>query len=363
MPDTELRLRRLLADSFTLLVVALVVLTLLGGWLAYTTHVSPGTHVEERTTGSWEATGDFRYSATVTNGSAAFPEGQVLSNRSVYFTSVSPVLDGSFVYTYRANEGDLAANVTLVLVLHSIDEGDDGNTVEYWRVTRRLGTDRASSLAPGETLRTSFSRDMNATRQLSNRIEERIGDSGGTIEALLTARVRFDGQAEGQPVSGTRAYRLPIELEEGQYRVLDSGSVSNRSRSTERIRIANEFGPLRAVGSVLLLAVSLALLVGLLVAHQRGRLNVSETERERLAYTSAREEFDDWITTASPPEETLDVPRAEVDSLDGLVDLAIDTNRRVIEDRDRGAYFVFGDNVLYMYVPPRGSNGFEFERH
>ena len=46
MTDTELRLRRSLADSFALVVAALVVFALLGGWLAYTTHVSPGSHVE-----------------------------------------------------------------------------------------------------------------------------------------------------------------------------------------------------------------------------------------------------------------------------------------------------------------------------
>jgi membrane-associated protease RseP (regulator of RpoE activity) len=362
MTDTELRLRRSLADSFALVVAALVVFALLGGWLAYTTHVSPGSHVEERTTASWEATGDFRYSATVTNGTIAFPEGEVLTNRSVYFTSVSPVLDGSFVYTYTAAEGDLTVNTTLVLVLHAVGEGSDGTPIEYWRVTRRLGNDRAASLAPGETLAIPFSRDVNATRRLGERIEGQVGSSEGTVEALLTARVRFDGQVEGQSVSGTRTYRLPIGLEDGRYRVDDPGSIDNRSRSTERVRVTNEYGPLRGVGSVLLLVTSLALLAGLVVSRRAGRLEPSETERERLVYTATRDEFDDWITAASPPQEAFEAPRVEVDSLDGLVDLAIDTNRRVIEDADRGEYLVLGDGVIYTYTPARRSIDFEFER-
>jgi hypothetical protein len=361
MVDTELelRLRRLLADSFAVVVLALVVLALVGGWLAYTTHVAPGTHVEERTIASYEMTGDFRHAATVTNGSVAFPEGQVLSNRSVYFTSVSPVLNGSFVYTYRAAAGDLEVNASSVLVLHAIDE-NDGNTIEYWRVTRDLGDDR-TSLSPGETIEMSFSRDINATGALGQRIEERIGGSGGTVEALLTARVSYDGRIDGQPVSGSRTYRLPIEIDDGQYRVLDSGSVANASQVTEQVRVANEYGSLRAVGSVLLLVVSLVALVSLVAARQRGRLAVSEAERERLVHAAAHEEFDEWITTASLPEETLDAPRVAVDSLDGLVDLAIDTNRRVVEDPDRGGYFVLGEELLYTYAPShRGA--FEFER-
>lgn len=357
MADTELRLRRLLADSFALVVLALVVLALLGGWLTYTTHVAPGTQIEDRTLTSYEMTGDFRHSATVTNGSAAFTEGRTLSNRSVYFTSVSPVLDGSFVYSYRASAGDLGVNTSLTLVLHSIDD-ENGNTVEYWRITRRLGTDRAS-LAPGERLRVPFSRNVNATRALSQRIEERIGGSGGTVEALLTARVSFEGQIEGQPVSGTRTYRLPIELEDGQYRVLDPGPVANESRVAERVRVANEFGSLRAIGSVLLLVVPLVLLVGLVALDRQGRLDISEAERERLEYTEAREEFADWITTANPPEGALDTPRVEVASLEGLVDLAIDTNRRVIEDPDRGVYFVLGEEALYTYRPVSGAGEIE----
>jgi hypothetical protein len=79
-------------------------------------------------------------------------------------------------------------------------------------------------------------------------------------------------------------------------------------------------------------------------------------------HTATRDEFDDWITAASPPQEAFEAPRVEVDSLDGLVDLAIDTNRRVIEDADRGEYLVLGDGVIYTYTPARRSIDFEFER-
>ena len=150
------------------------------------THVAPGTHVENRAVADWETTGAFAHSATVTNGSGAFSNGTTLSNQSAYFTAIAPVLDGTFSYSYDASNGSLASNATLQFVLHPVGE-TDGNATEYWRITRDLGGERETSLAPGETLEVSFSQNMNATRELADRIEERIGGSPGTVEALVVA--------------------------------------------------------------------------------------------------------------------------------------------------------------------------------
>ena len=180
------RLRLLLSDSFMTIVAVLVVLALLGSWFTYTTHVAPGTHVENRTVADWETTGAFAHSATVTNGSGAFSNGTTLSNQSACFTAIAPVLDGTFSYSCDASNGSLASNATLQFVLHPVGE-TDGNATEYWRITRDLGGERETSLAPGETLEVSFSQNMNATRELADRIEERIGGSPGTVEALVVA--------------------------------------------------------------------------------------------------------------------------------------------------------------------------------
>lgn len=351
------RLRLLLSDSLASIVVVLVVLALLGGWLTYTTHVAAGSHVENRTVAEWESTGAFAHSATVTNGSGAFSEDATLSNQSAYFTAIAPVLNGTFTYSYDASAGDIEANATLQFVLHSIEESN-GNTTEYWRITRQLGGNRTDSLAPGEPLETTFSRNMSAMQQRADRIEEQIGGSPGTVEALVVARVHTEGRIEGERVSRTRRYTLPIEMEEGQYRVVDSGPVSNATTLSRRVSVANSHGPLRATGSVLLFVLPLCLLAGLVGARSRGVLDLDESERERLETGRAREEFDEWITTARPPDAVLDAPRVEVESLDGLVDLAIDTNNRVIEDPERDSYFVFHDGIVYAHSSP----SFAFDR-
>jgi len=46
-----------------------------------------------------------------------------------------------------------------------------------------------------------------------------------------------------------------------------------------------------------------------------------------------------------------------VDDLEGLVDVAIDTNKRVIKDEQLGVATVLDDDYAYMYVRPDSPAG------
>jgi hypothetical protein len=343
------QLRMMLSDAFGTVVVVLVILTLLGGWFTYTTHVTSATHSEERVVAAWESNGTFDHSATVTNGSEAFPAGTTLSNQSVYFTSIVPVLNGSFTYTYDAATGDITSNTTLLLVLHSVEETRGENATEYWRITRTLDTQQTDSLTPGEPQRVVFSVDMNATQQRADQIEEEIGGSPGTVEASIVARTTINGTIENISVSRTQRYELPIEFSDGRYAVRDTDNLTDRSEVTRQVAVPTTHGPLRSTGSVFLFLFPLWTLIGLASARWQGVLDVDENERARLETQAASTEFDEWITTARLPDTVLDVPHIQVDSLEGLVDVAIDTNQRVIEDPDRKKYFVLGDHACYTF--------------
>lgn len=339
----------MLADAFGTVVIVLVIITLLGGWFTYTTHVTSATHTEERVVAAWESNGEFNHSATITNGSDAFPAGTTLSNQSVYFVSIAPVLNGTFTYTYDAATGDITANTTLTLVLHSIEETGNGNATEYWRITRTLGTQQTDSLAPGEPQRVTFSIDINATQQRADQIEEEIGGSPGTIEASVIVQTTINGTVENTSVSRVQRYELHIEFSDGRYTVSDPGTPTDRSEVTRQIAVPITHGPLRSTGSVFLLLFPLCGLIGLGTARWQGILDIDENERARLETQAASTEFEEWITTAHLPDTVLDVPHIEVTSLEGLVDVAIDTNQRVIDDPDRNGYFVLGDHVCYTF--------------
>ena len=111
-------------------------------------------------------------------------------------------------------------------------------------------------------------------------------------------------------------------------------------------------GPLRSYGGPLLLVLGLATALCCVGGRYTGMLSVSDTEREWLAYQNARNEFDDWISSVRLPETEVPDSTVEVESLEDLVDIAIDTDGRVLEVIDRDAFFLFGENRTYVYTPP-----------
>ena len=114
MPDWLLRLRALLNKQFTVIVAALIVLALVGGWTTYTVHATHSTTTEERSVSSWQTEGRFNHSTTVTENNPVYPVGTPLTNRSIYFAEIAPWFNGTYAFIYDASErGDLNGTVSL----------------------------------------------------------------------------------------------------------------------------------------------------------------------------------------------------------------------------------------------------------
>ena len=345
------RARVVLDEQFVVVLVLLVVVAL-GGWVTYTTHTEPGTQLEERPGPTMEETGAYSHQATVTEKNPIFPVGTTLRNRSIYFTNVAPSFEDSFSYTYAASEGGtLDTQVTLDLVKRGVREDEStGESVQLWRTAEEVGQ-AERTLKPGQEVTVSFSRNVSELAARNSRLEENFGGPG-TVETVLVAEVDASGTVNGEGIEQTRQYRLPIEPAGNIYRVDDPGPVTNATTETEEVVVQNGYGPLRSIGGPALLVLALVLLVGLVGTRYDGRLAVSEAERTRLAFRSEREEFDGWITVGHVPDDALEGPRIDVTSLEGPVDIAIDTDERVIEDDDRGLYVVLGSRRHHVYEPP-----------
>lgn len=362
MVDGVSRYRMWADDYFAVLVVSLVVVLLLGGYVTYGAHATTDTRTETRTVSTWQSSGEFTHRATVVNEVNAFAEGEVLRGRSVYFRDATPRLNGSFTYGYTATEGgNMTANVSVDLVLRSVEErsdgpaqgGSGGNETVLWQVKEPLGNTTEESLAPGDAATTSFSTNVSSTADRATAIDEQLGGTPGTLEILLRARVDLSGTRNGESVDRSRVYSLPISTGTGVYRVEDPGTVTDSGERTERVEVPVTPGPLRRFGGPLLLVLSLAGLAGLAYARSEELLTVSETERSRLAYQRQREEYDEWTSTGMVPASYFNRPTVRVESLEDLVDIAIDTDRRVIDDTDSERFVVLGDGVNYTYTPPR----------
>lgn len=347
--DSLTRTRALVAERFWLVVAALVLATAVFGYLGYGTVVDPGSHTEPTVASSWTEEGVFSYGAVVRTRNPVFPLGSRLENRTVYYTNLSERLEGSFDYRYTASDGgSLQATTELRLVLASA--GDDGET--YWRVADPLARVNRT-LEPGQSSSVGFDVNVSAVQQRIERIYTRLGARVGSPRARIVAVLETNGTVNGNAISQRRRYRLGISPGGSVYRVDDPGRVTNESQTRATLVVPNRPGLLAKALTGGGFVLSLAGLVALGVFRYTGRLTVDEATKARVSYSQEREAFEEWITPGAPPDDITDLTVVEVDSLEGLVDIAIDSDRRVIEDRSGGQYVVIDGNICYRYIPPR----------
>lgn len=348
-----IRLRKALTDHVTVVALLLVAAVLVGGYLTATAYAQDATRTETEQVASWESTASFTHEATVRNGTTAFEEGAVLQNRSSYFRTITPLLNGSVRYQYRATGGgDLRANASVVLVLRSVAETNGPNETAYWRVESPLTQNTVDSLAPGERFHVPFTVNVTAAATRLERIDSQLGTTPGNKEWFVETRLRLAGTRNGRPVETRRTYSLPVSVSGNVYQVEDPGPRTHSGGQTAQREVPVQPSPLRAWGGPLLLVLGVTVGSGLGLASHAGNLAISDRERTWLAYRQARTDFDDWISIARVPTPYDRAATIEVDSLSALVDLAIDTDQRVLEDRERNEYFVIQANQTYTYTPP-----------
>lgn len=329
----------------------------LGGWITYTAHIAPETTTTEQPTGSWETTGQFSHSATVTRANPVFPVDRTLRDRPVYFTSLSPQLDGAYTFTYDASEsGNLSRVVSLSLILRGVEQQQqgEGKTV-LWQTSRPLNRVAAGTAAPGERVRVPFSIDMNEVAGFRDQIRDQLGETPGQTEAVVRASVDLQGTVNGDTIDRSKEYTLPVELRRNTYEVGSSDPTTEQYDTMQTMTVEQSYGAVRRIGGPAVFSAALVAFIGLVVARNQERLELSQNERRQLRYEDERADFDEWIAPIQLPEKVFDRPRAEATSLGALVDFAIDTDNCVIEDPNGDSYYVVHDECLYTYQPPESA--------
>ncbi|MFB6179870.1 MAG: DUF5305 domain-containing protein [Halorientalis sp.] len=345
------RIRAVLDAQFTVIVAVLFVVALVSAGITYAAYTNQGTTTKQQPGPSATYTGEFAHNATVVRSNPVFPQGTTLSNRSVYFSRLTPRLDGAFTYRYAASDsGNVTVDGTVRLVIASVGSGRGDSSIEYWRQTRQLDQATAT-LAPGESLQLAFAQNVSELRNESAQLDRQMGGTPGSIKTYVVADVRTNGRVNGQQVARSQQYELGISLENGIYRVDDPGPVTNTTQQSRTVTVTTTPGPLRRLGGPVLTLLGIGGLFVLGYLRYEGTIALAESERAYLTYETARSEFDDWITRARLPPEAADGPVVEVQTLEGLVDIAIDSDRRVIEDGD-GEYVVTVGGLVYRYTAP-----------
>ena len=341
--------RRLLLDAvgryYWLIFASLVVLGTVGGYVAYSTYTATETVTEERVTSTATTFSEFNHSATVREDVGVFSQGVQLENRRIYFTALSPRLDGNYILRHGGNNPQPAdARIELRLVLRSVGSGD---TV-YWKESEALGSANASSLEPGRPLTASFS--VNVTRSLNriDEIREELGASPGSAEVLVKANSVIEGEVGGERFVDTRSEEMLISPGRGTY----STSTNTEGRKTHQARetvVRERSTPNTGVyGGILVFLGSIVGFVALERKREQGLFSVSEKQLEEARFEDERDSFDEWISEGEVQGDS-DRQVVRLSSLTDLVDTAIDTDSRVVETEEGKRYVVLTEGIEYVY--------------
>lgn len=342
--------RAALSRWFVLVLLVALALTLAGGYITYDSHVNGAeTVVEQQTVGTWTVESEFEHGATVSRDTEVFSAGEELSNRSLYFTTASPELDGTYTVSHDNTDGNAAVTSTnLSLVIRAVEERN-GNQVVHWQTRDSLDTLDAVKVKDGETAATTVSVDIPTILNRTETIQNDLGAAPGQTEVLLVADTTIESSVDGEAFTDTRTDRIEIVPGQRVYRVSTTTAGTSSYDATEQVTRTIEPTRLELYGGPVLCVIGLLCMAFLGTARWRGWLAVSDRERARNEFERARDDFDEWISTARIPDADDRTP-VPTDSLVDLVDIAIDSDKRVLEDGDR--YAVLVDSEIYTYTAP-----------
>jgi hypothetical protein len=205
----------------------------------------------------------------------------------------------------------------------------------------------------GEDDKTVFSSfgvrlDVLAAYDEITKIGEELFFQTGNFQLIVTSNIHINGTINGSPIDKTFVLQLPLSLQQVSFTIPSSQEVmvqvalgkSPISLTTKELLIEK----VRENLLLILIDVGLALILLYLLMTKQKTLNTSMEHRR----------FKEWITEGSV--EVFNRLRINIFSLEGLVDLAIDLDKRVIYDSSIKKYFVLTEDIVYGYDPERKIN-------
>lgn len=279
--------------------------------------------------------------ATVTGNSTLYDRGESVSDQPVYLRSATPNLT---VVATTAVPQDRAVNVTHAIALE-LTATRDGEV--FWSERRVLT--RATTRVTDGTARTTATLDVAALARERLSTVRAETDGVGTIETRLAVDAEYDTGS----YAGNATASAPLAITDRAYE-FDTPQTTRQIHTTpaERPAAASEAGlglpgtsvsvPARSVwwGFVGLAALGAAVLV------RRVDRGIDDFDAFQRRYE--RQRYGEWISRGRIPNTGRYV-RVPVESLLDLVDIAIDTDKRVIHDESRDIYAVVDGNLLYEF--------------
>lgn len=325
-----LRLKLLLAEHGRTLMWGLLVAGFLAFGAAGWVYATPSTERVTDQTHQQTVSTSVNTSATVTGNSTLWPTGTTLTDQSVY-PMTAPQLRLTVHTTVPANER-VRVNRVLTLVYRATRDG-----TTFWQSTRELTATQTTTTDGSVTASATI--DVPAIRDRLDTYNSELTGLG-RAEAVLVLDLAY----ETQRYSGGFEKTSVLSIAETGY-WLDDHLAASTTHSEQVTRQVEAEPDQTLVGG----AIGLGLL---LIGGAGGIWYFREQDVDRLALQERldRSRFDEWISEGrlDRPPNARDVP---VGSLADLVDIAIDSDKRVIRDPARERYAVLDGRIIYRFDP------------
>jgi hypothetical protein len=274
--------------------------------------------------------------AVVTNQTPLYTENTTLRNQPVYFANATPEL----TFSTRADvPSNREVNISYRLVLRHYAQFNDQ---VFWE--QREVLDAGERTVTNGNFISNTSLRIPAVRADRSTYQNALGTTG-SLFTELQVQLSYESPAPNdETYSGTVTASSPFRVTGNAFWLEQalSGDATKRQMSQAQVRQQPPnlqlVGILGAVGALLLLG-------GAWVTWWSSR----EVEIYELELEVVKEKYDEWISEGEFPTDSAN-QHVFINSLEDLVDVAIDTNKRVIHDPDLETYSVVDGEVVYYHA-------------
>ncbi len=330
---------------FGLLLLASLIFT----YIAFT---EPVYRTDQVISSSYTHSGNYKFTAPVTEKNPLYPFGSNLEmGMPAYFFSISPTMDTSFTYTLMATD---SANVDVELktmVVATASGSTDDGTKTFWQKKFPIKSSESRKITDGESLTHRFIIDVPDVQSMVKSVQDQIKYSQDT-EIELVTYVTYQGTINGKTVTGTDEFPIPLTITSSYYQMpekLGDEKIID-TYETRKTPIDPPFLSKALPFTALLFSIAFMSLLGIC---KKGCTVVDQSLLDKLKreHEIDREhaQFNEWISNGVFPNDTTLLTKIEIDTLQDIVDAAVDMNERVIHDADSGTYFVIHGGLLYYF--------------
>ena len=313
--------------QLAVILVVVGVLALGGAFLIYT---NPPTEQVTETVYEQQVGTETTTSAVVTGETDLYPQGETLEDSPVYFFNATPNLTVRTVTDVPEGE-EVTVSQRVTLQYRASHDGE-----VFWSSERLLtATEERTTEGSVATESTVDMRDVNRTA--ANRRAE-IGRVG-RFETLIRVEVAYETANYSEELTAT----APVVITDRTYWLDGPAAVNRTHTETTRREVTGSPNTTLAGGLGLFGVIALLAAVRIGTMSRRGvDVDAIETELTRTRY-------EEWISRGDLPTSS-DKQFISIDTLEDLVDIAIDSNKRVIYDEEYEAYGVVDSDIVYYYV-------------